>query len=59
MIASFLEVDDACCDLCDHYNMRVQMKVPKLRLGHLDHSVYEKGRFRGLKLWVGHLDDYV
>jgi hypothetical protein len=23
------------------------MKVPKLRLGHLDHSVYEKGRFRG------------
>jgi hypothetical protein len=50
MIASFLEVDDACCDLCDHYNMRVQMKVPKLRLGHLDHSVYEKGRFRGLKL---------
>jgi hypothetical protein len=23
------------------------MKVPKLQLGHLDHSVYEKGRFRG------------
>jgi hypothetical protein len=23
------------------------MKVPKLGLGHLDHSAYEKGRFKG------------